>query len=171
MARRYQIDGVKLTEKMHWHRGIDLTTSKRVWLKFRPDASEEWQNAVHIHEALQENRHICRWVQHERTNTLYDCLSSLLDVIHDDQGTLPPCSIYDAGDCTLAETLAPGRLTVHRQRSILRKVYLLPCASSLETCLGVRSPKRSSRCIAKGLFMETSIQPTSSGSRQILPGS
>ena len=64
--------------------------------------------------------------QQERTNTLLRCASSLLDVIHDDKDGYPPCSVYEAGDCTLAETIAPGRLEIEQQRSILRAVHLLP---------------------------------------------
>ncbi len=50
VTRRYRNDGETLWEKMHWRRGIDLTTSKPVRLMLCLGASAEWQRTVHIHE-------------------------------------------------------------------------------------------------------------------------
>ena len=128
---RYRIDGGKPCHQLHWRRATDAKTSRPVWLKFCLDAATDWKNAIDVHGLLNENRHICQYTvlqQHERTNTLLRCAFSLLDVIHDDKDGIPPCSVYEAGDCTLAETIAPGRLEIEQQRSILRAVHLLPCS-------------------------------------------
>ena len=124
---RYRIDGGNPYQQMHWRRATDVKTSRPVWLKFCLDAKTEWKNAIYIHGLLHENRHICRYTvlqQQERLNTVRRCAPSLQDVVGGGRGGFPPCSVYDAGDGTLAETLAHGQLKNDQQRSILRAVHL-----------------------------------------------
>ena len=128
---RYRIEGGRPYHCARQQYAMHEKTSRPVWLKFCLDATTEWKNAIYVHGLLYDKRHVCRYTdlqQQERTNTLYHCAPSLQDVVGGDRGGFPPCSVYEAGDGTLAETLAHGRLKIDQQRSILRAVRLRPLA-------------------------------------------